>query len=53
MEKGEYVWLCNTRNMIDGKPQQVTCHLKYDSEKIKESTGTTRCIVVSDLTDQP
>ena len=41
-----------SRKMIDGKPQVVACHLKYHSEKIKETTGTTRCSVVSDLTDQ-
>ena len=52
MEKGECIWLCNTRKMIDGKPQVVACHLKYHSQKIKETTGTTRCSVVSDLTDQ-
>ena len=52
MEKGECVWLCNTRNNVDRKPQVVTCHLKYHSEKIKETTGTTRCSGVSDLTDE-
>ena len=33
IDKGECVWLCNTRKMIDGKPQVVACHLKYHSEK--------------------
>ena len=51
MKKGGCVWLCNTRKMIDGEPQVVACHLKYHSEKIKETTSTTRCRVVSDLTN--
>ena len=51
MEKGGCVWLCYTRNMIDGKPQVIACHLKHHSEKIKETTDTTRCSVVSYLID--
>ena len=35
MEKGGCVWLCNTTKKIDGKPQLVSCHLKYHSEKKK------------------
>ena len=42
----------NTTKKIVATPQFVSCHLKYHSEKIKESTGTTRCSVDSDLTDE-
>ena len=52
MEKGGCVWLCSGRKMIDGKAQQVVCHMKYPSEKFQETTGTTRYIVDFDLTDQ-
>ena len=50
MEKVECVWLCNTQKTIDGKTQVIACHLKYHSEKINETTGTTRSSVDSDLT---
>ena len=52
MAKGECIWLCNTRKMIDGKPQVIGFNLKYHSEKIMETTGTTERSVVSDLTDE-
>ena len=53
MKKGVCVWLCNTRKMIlYGKSHLVACHLKYHSEKIMETTGTTRCNVDSDLRDE-
>ena len=52
MEKWGCVWLCNTNKTIDGKPQVVACHLKYHSEKINETTGTTTSSVDSDLTDE-
>ena len=43
MEKGGCVWLCNTTKKIDGKPQLVSCHLKYHLEKQMETTGITEC----------
>ena len=52
MEKGDNVWLCNTRKMIDGKPQQVTCHMRHHLGKQPETIGTTEYSVVSDLTDE-
>ena len=52
MEKGGNVWLCNARKTIDGKPQQVSCHMRHHMEKFAETTDTIRCSVVSDLTDE-
>ena len=51
MVKGECVWLCNTRKMIDGKPQQITCHMRHHLEKYPETTNTTECSILSDLKD--
>ena len=52
MEKGRCVYICHTTKKIDGKKQLVSCHMKYHTEKFAETTGTTRSIVDSDLTDQ-
>ena len=52
MEKGGCVYLCNARKLIDGKPQQVTCHMRHHLEKFAETTGTNIYIVDSDLIDE-
>ena len=51
MDKGDNVWLCSQRKMIDGKQQIVSCHMKYHMQNFEGSTGTTRCSVESDLTE--
>ena len=46
--EGGNIWLCSARKMIDGKPQQVSCHMRHHMEKFAETISTTRYIADSD-----
>jgi hypothetical protein len=52
-EKKRPFWLCYATKKIDGKDTVVSCPLKYHLEKeFLKSPGSTKCSVISDLTEE-
>jgi hypothetical protein len=52
IDKGIVFWLCNTVKKVDGKQKKIECHIKYHAEKEFIVMTTTKCTVISDLTEE-